>query len=164
MADPPAFAPGSMGVAPDPGTRMSNGDVAASALAQQVFQGNRQLWRSAYTWAEGTAAGLAVVGGAGFAGMALDTGAATMSIMRLPVPAAPGGLSQPALGQLLGFGRAGALFAPASYNVLSSSGITLNTLIEWMQFYGAEALVNPANPSAAGRAGQLSTLIQNWPF
>jgi hypothetical protein len=72
-------------------------------------------------------------------------------------------MTQPEVAQLLGFGSAGQLFAPASYEALGNAGVTFGTAVQWMQFYAQEALVNPSNPSAAARAGQLSDIVANWP-
>jgi RHS repeat-associated protein len=48
---------------PAPGSRLPNGDVAAGPMAQQIFQGNRQLWNNA----AGTVNALAGVYAGGFA-------------------------------------------------------------------------------------------------
>lgn len=72
-------------------------------------------------------------------------------------------MTLPQVGQLLGLGQGGLIFGSASYEVLAENGITFDMVVQWMQFYGQEALINPANPSAAVRAEQLSQVIANWP-
>jgi hypothetical protein len=121
-----------------------------------------QAYRMAAGPVYGAAAATAVVSGAGLVGMAVD-GSATLTIVRLARPAIPAGVSSGQLAELFGFGQAGQLFSPATYQTLIKAGVTLATAIEWMQFYAQEALQNPANPSAAGRAAQLSNLMANWP-
>jgi len=55
-----------------PGIRLPNGDVAASSMAQQVFQGNRRLWNNANGTMKAVtalyAAGFTVVGGGAVVG------------------------------------------------------------------------------------------------
>jgi RHS repeat-associated protein len=58
-----------------PGSPLGNGDVAAGAMAQQVFQGNRQLWNSANTWGNAAFYGT----GAVLAAPATIEGAATVA-------------------------------------------------------------------------------------
>ncbi len=38
--------------------------------------------------------------------------------------------------------------AAAAYETLAENGITFDMAVQWAQFYGQEALFNPANPSA----------------
>lgn len=95
--------------------------------------------------------------------MLAPAAAETLSIMRLAVPAMPSGMSVTLFQQLLGLGSAGGVSAASAYETLAENGITFDMVVQWAQFYGTEALLNPGNPSAAVRAEQLSNLIANWP-
>ena len=141
---------------------VENGDdvlLVGDARWQYIFD---QTYRMSAGPVYGAAAATAIVSGAGLANIALE-GSATLTILRLARPAIPAGVSSGQLAELFGFGQAGQLLSPATYQTLIRAGVTLATAIEWMQFYAQEALLNPANPSAAGRAAQLSNLIANWP-
>ena len=75
----------------------------------------------------------------------------------------PSGMSVTLFQHLRGFGSAGAMSAVKAYETLAENGVTFDMVVQWEQFYGQEALLNPGNPSAAVRAEQLSNLIANWP-
>jgi hypothetical protein len=85
-------------------------------------------------------------------------------IERLPVPGTPNGMPLGEFGQLMNWGRgsdaARAQISELSRSGLAQSGLTPDLARAWANFYANEALRNPSNPSAAGRADLMEAAAQ----
>lgn len=81
---------------------------------------------------------------------------------KLPRPATPPGMGNPAFGKLVNWGgssaAARAQIANISRESLQAAGVTREMAIEWAKFYANVAIRNPNNPSAAGRAELMAAI------
>jgi hypothetical protein len=118
---------------------MPNGDIAASAMAQQLFQGNRAIWNSAKSWGDMTAVGLAAV-----------SGTATAAIASAEAPAL--------LNALIGRNVPGSL--RISSGILNSNPF-LRIGLGWQEGVGNVFRISLGS-SALG--GTVHLINQAWPF
>ena len=75
---------------------------------------------------------------------------------KLPAPKTPGGMKLPEFGKVMNWGTGHEAARSQIPNLtregLQNGGVTLEIAENWGKFYRNEALRNPSNPSALGRA------------
>jgi hypothetical protein len=80
------------------------------------------------------------------------------------LPETPGEMSIAEFGRAIGWGRgddaararADTILLPELYTI----GVTLDTALQWRDFYIRELERNPANPSATGRIELMSRIVE----
>jgi RHS repeat-associated protein len=98
-----------------------------------------------------------------FGSMRFADGAVVSGLRKLPVPPLPAGMSSATFGKIMKWGtgnaEARAQIGRLSKEALERAGITREMALEWWRFYQKEALRNPANPTAAGRADLMEWVV-----
>ena len=150
---------GSVEVLPGPG-----GTVMARSSGKGVFQ---KFKDTAVNVATKICSGILALVCGDWANKTLEKLKASTAntVERLPIPQVPSGMSVPQFGANVmkwgsGYDTARARISTITKDWLVEKGVSVEIAQEWLKFYVNEALRNPNNPSAQGRAELMQHVVK----